>query len=71
MTKIRHVVERINKLAIKKWLLLGGKVLHWEFIDDIEELVAIACALWNRYHGCLDEERYDGDEEDLKYMMKV
>lgn len=71
VTKIRHIVERINKVAIKKWLLLGGKVLHYEFIDDIEDLVSIACALWNRYTGCLDEERYDGDEEDFHYMIKV
>lgn len=71
VTKIRHVIERINKLAIKKWLLLGGKVLHYEFIDDIEDYVKIACALWNRYTGCLDTERYDGDDEDFDYMLYV
>ena len=71
VTKIRHIVERINKVAIKKWLLLGGKVLHYEFIDDIEDLVSIACALWNRYTGCLDDERYDEDEEDFENMIKV
>ena len=70
VTKIRNVVERINKVAIKKWRLLGG-VLHYQYIEYIDDLVKIAAALWNRFHKTLDEERYDGDAQDFDRMMQV
>ena len=70
VTKIRQVVERINKVAIKKWKLLGG-VVNWQYIKYVDDAVQIASALWNCYHGCLDGERYDGDQEDFDRMMQV
>lgn len=70
VTKIRNVVERINKVALKKWKLLGG-VLNWEYIKYVDDVVKIASALWNYYHGCLDAERYDGDADDFDRMMEV
>lgn len=70
VTKIRQVVERINKVALKKWKLLGG-VVNWEYIKYVPDAIKIASALWNCYHGCLDEEHYDGDQDDFERMMEV
>lgn len=70
VTKIRQIVERINQVAIKKWRLLSA-VLHWEYIKYIDELIKVASALWNCYHGCLDEERYENDNTDFTRMMEV
>lgn len=71
VTKIRNVVERINKVALKKWLLLGGKPLDWRYFNKLEDLVKIASALFNCYHGPLDPQRTEWDESDLKVMLKV
>ena len=71
VTKLRNVVERINKVALKNWDLLGGKPLHWRHFCRLGDTVKIAAALWNCYHGCLDAERSEWDESDFKVLQKV
>lgn len=71
VTKIRNVVERINKIALKNWDILGGKPLDWRYFNKLEDLVMIAAALWNGYHGPLDPYRSEWDESDLQTLLKV
>ena len=71
VTKIRNVVERINKVALKNWGLLGGKPLHWRFFNKLDDLVKIAAALFNCYHGPLDPQRTKWDQSDLDTLLKV
>lgn len=56
VTKLRNIVERINKIALKRWRLLGG-TLPWQYLGKLEDLVKIAAAIWNRFHALED----DGD----------
>ena len=71
VTKVRNVIERINKVALKKWKILGGASMHWRYFDRLESLVRIASALWNCFHGPLDPQRTKWDESDLDTMLKV
>ena len=64
VTRVRNIVERVNSVVIKKWGPLGGKVMHWRFVKHSESLVRIACALHNRFKGCLDPQQGAMDESD-------
>jgi len=65
VTKLRNIIERINKIAIKRWKLLG-ETLSWQYLDKVEDLCKIAAALWNRFHSL--EEDGEMDMEDYAQM---
>ena len=61
VTKLRNIIERINKIAIKRWKLLG-ETLPWQYLDKVEDLCQIAAALWNRFHSLEEDGEMDMDD---------
>ena len=59
----------MNKNVIKRWAILGGKVLDFRYSMHVENITKIACAIQSCYNGCLDELKGDLDEKNIGQMF--
>ena len=61
----------MNQNAIKRWAILGGRPLHWQFFKDQHKLVRIAAALYNCYFWSPEKWPYkrQHDESDFAEMI--
>lgn len=62
VTRLRNVIERVNKVSIKCWGQLGGAPLSYQYVRHVDDLVKIAAALSNCFRGCLDKPKAVHDE---------